>query len=73
MKAKSTIQREIRRLQAMAENERYTQVSREVAYEAYHALRWVLGYVGFTPHGEVGRYLELTTAEKSKEEAKEGD
>jgi uncharacterized protein (DUF3820 family) len=59
MKAKSTTKREIRRLQTMAENDRYDNAGRTIAYEAYHILRWVIEDVSWTPHGEIGRLLQL--------------
>ena len=69
MKATSTIQREICRLQRMAENERYTGTSRHVAYEVYHALRWVIKDVAFTPRGEAGRYLEIAELKETYDDA----
>ena len=42
MKAKSTIRRQIGKLKAIAENDRYTERTRQMAYETYHALRWVI-------------------------------
>lgn len=64
MKAKSTIRREICRLRRMAEDERFTGASRHVAYEAYHALRWAIEDVSFTPGGEANRYLVRAGAEE---------
>ena len=59
MKAESTIRREINRLRSMAENDQYTDASRQIAYEAYHALRWVIEEVSWTPRREIGRCMEM--------------
>lgn len=49
MKAESTIRREIQRLKAISENEAAGDRKRGEAYEAYHALRWVIGDLDTSP------------------------
>lgn len=49
MKAKSTIQKQIRTLRRIAEDEAETEKRRDQAYMAYHALRWVIKDVDWTP------------------------
>lgn len=49
MKAKSTIRKQIRRLARLAESDTVPEPIRGEAYEAYHALRWVLEPVSWTP------------------------
>lgn len=59
MKAKSTIQKEIRRLRQMAENQLLTDASTDLAYETYHALRWVIEDVNWTPHGNIRPCMKI--------------
>lgn len=57
MKAESTIRKQIRRLRAISEDDvNYSRETRNQAYEAWHALRWVLESVSWTPAGELGTY-----------------
>lgn len=55
MKAKSTIHKQIRRLRRLVDSPAdVPQPIRDCAYEAYHALRWAIEDVRWTP----GRLLE---------------
>lgn len=49
MKAQATIRNEIRRLRKMSEDARLPPQTRTEAYEAYHALRWVIEDVDWRP------------------------
>lgn len=54
MKAKSTIQKQIRALKAISDDPKQTTVIRDQAYEAYHALRWVIEKTTWTPASLLG-------------------
>jgi hypothetical protein len=64
MKAKSTIQAQIRRLRRIAENDDVDEYLRHRCYEAYHALRWVIEDTTWTPAGLAES--ELTNASKPR-------
>ncbi len=49
MKAKSTIRKQIARLEKLVDNDTLPQYLRHEAYEAYHTLRWVIEDVDWTP------------------------
>ena len=49
MKAKSTIQKQIKRLEKIADSEDVPENIRQESYEAYHALRWVIEDTSWTP------------------------
>ncbi len=51
MKAKSTIKKQIARLKSISESADYCQAMKYEAYEAYHALRWVVEDTSWTPAG----------------------
>ena len=53
MKAESTIKKQIRRLERIADREDAPERLRLGAYEAYHALRWVVEDTDWTPAGLV--------------------
>ena len=55
MKTKAQIAYQIRQLTKIAENN--TGHAAVVAYEAYHALRWVVEDVDWTPERVVNKYL----------------
>lgn len=49
MKAESTIKKMISRLRRVSEDETRSRNERDWAYESYHALRWVVEDVHWTP------------------------
>lgn len=49
MKNISTIRRQIARLRRLSEDESIRTDARDMAYEAYHALRWVIEDTSWTP------------------------
>lgn len=49
MKAESTIRRQIRKLRTIAEDPAIPDQVQGKAYEAYHALRWAITLVAWTP------------------------
>ena len=51
MKAESTIRREIARLRKMSKDAQLPRSTQHEAYEAYHALRWVIENTSWTPSG----------------------
>jgi len=52
MKAKNTIQKQIRRLEAIADDtDKMPLAFRLRCYDVYHALRWVIEDVNWTPAG----------------------
>ncbi len=61
MKAKSTIQKQIKRLQLIAEDTTQPLNRRGRCYEAYHALRWVIENVDWSPAGLAEKEMKLTS------------
>ncbi len=65
MKAKSTIEKQIRRLQRIvADTQGAPEDLRNRCYDAYHALRWVVENTNWTPAGGAEEELK---AHKRKE------
>ncbi len=64
MKAISTIKREIGRLKRISENERFAQPGRDIAFETYNTLLWVINDVKHVPTKEISRYLRPETRKK---------
>lgn len=64
MKAISTIRKQIARLSKISKDENNHPDVKRVAYETYHALRWVIEDVSWTP----ATLLERTAAETAKTE-----
>jgi len=63
MKATSTIRHQIARLKRLAQDPRTPRGTANGAYEAWHALRWAIEDVSWTPAG----FLECEAAEAARE------
>ena len=68
MKTKSTIRKQIVRLKNLADTDNVPEVIRQESYEAYHALRWVIEDVSWTPATLMER--RVTEAAEAAEEGK---
>ena len=57
MKSERTIRKQITKLKRLSSDSRLSDQRRYEAYEAWHALRWVLEKVDWDPAGLIGRCL----------------
>ena len=64
MKAKSTIQKQIRRLERITKDAAVSVGLNNQCFEAYHALRWVIEDTDWTPAGLAERAAEVEKAEE---------
>ncbi len=68
MKARRTIEGQIARLRRLAFSDNIPRGLAERCYEAWHALRWVVEDVNWTPAGEAEREAERKAVKTDREE-----
>lgn len=67
MKALSTIQKQIARLEKLVRNRSAPEYLRQEAHEAYHVLRWVIENVDWTPATLLERRFRELAAKAGKD------